>query len=883
MLIFVLQKSNALLESPTGTGKTLSLLCSSLAWLESIHVNQLPSQLSGFQNDINFVQNNFGVFNNLPRIIYSSRTHAQLSQAIREMKRTYYKTFPAVVLGSRDQLCLNNEVQKLESISAKNLLCKYKINTKSCPYYYEYETKITNEKEFSDIPVLDIEDLVTLGKKHTCCPYYASRHLKSKASVIFTPYNYLLDQSMNRAQQFELKNSVVIFDEGHNIEKVCEESVSTELRSGTLALSMREIRKIIEKLNEEDEKNKLLEETNNESNLNELTKDLDVENVAHFLIILSNIERAIDDRLANIDSNKAIETEILFEIMEQAGLGFKNSNQILSTIDKISLLLAADNSLPSTTDIYTSVLPKLSELINILFPENISPSQIEQHKIEFIKMYKIFFTKNDTKNNPWISRSKNSWTLQIFCLSPSVGMKALVKQEVHNVIITSGTLCPLDSFEIELGIPFPIKLQNSHVIKKHQLNISIIGSSSNGFKLCSTYDNRENQESYKALGQTLVELLQVIPGGVFIFFSSYTSLERSIEMWKNNDLTWKIWQILSSTKKIFIEPRNKVQFAKSINEYKIEIDNKIGAAFLGVCRGKLAEGLDLSNNYCRAVIMTGLPYVNRYDPRVMLKEKYIDEMKFPYFTSKNWYGIQMTRALNQAVGRVVRHKDDFGAVILCDARFFLLKNGLPNWIENLMISDNSEYKVKIGKIKTFFQQLGYSVCNTTSTMTITNQTIIKSKTIEIETNLTQKNKSDVINDRFISQTKLFSEFSSQESYKSLSTTNNVFDALTSRKHDNCCFEFSNENNKRKLTVLKDNSSECQLKKSKINVKLRSIIDPDLEQDKTIESNKTNDSNDVNATEKNDLKNSIELLKKSFLEVRYCLLSEFLSNINLFLV
>lgn len=71
--------------------------------------------------------------------------------------------------------------------------------------------------EVVQLEALDVEDLVRVGRNIGSCPYYGSRRMVPGADLVVLPYQSLLSKSSRDSLGLNLKNSVIIIDEAHNL------------------------------------------------------------------------------------------------------------------------------------------------------------------------------------------------------------------------------------------------------------------------------------------------------------------------------------------------------------------------------------------------------------------------------------------------------------------------------------------------------------------------------------------------------------------------------------------------------------------------------------------------------------------------------------------
>uniref|UniRef100_A0A8C1UR74 Regulator of telomere elongation helicase 1 homolog n=1 Tax=Cyprinus carpio TaxID=7962 RepID=A0A8C1UR74_CYPCA len=609
-------KVNGVLERPTVTGKTL--LCSALGWREhfrdTISARKVAERMGGAELFPDRPVSSPGAFGLLtyytdtPKIIYASRTHSQLTQVINELKNTSYRDILA------------------------------KVSSRSCVFYKNVNEKSTDKEIMNSI--LDVEDLVKTGKKQS-----------------------------RRAHSIELKGAVVIFDEAHNVEKMCEESTSFDLTPYDLISAIKAVDRLLRGQASDISKADSTEDFNVES-VNSGLK-LDITTIAKIKQILMDLESSINsfEMPAN---NQGITKpgSFTYELFQTAHVNFETKTAVVEAMEQITGYLAGRPGV----FLNTSGLQKVADIIQLVFGvepiEGSKKSQTGNSMKEFkvppvnFHIHAVFISPQVT--DVWASSStKKQVCVFIFYRECGVfprgfSMQELLRQEVRSIILTGGTLSPLSSFTCEMqNVPFPVSLENPHVIQRDQIFVSIIEKGPDGVQLSTAFDRRFVPENMSSMVNTLVNLVRVVPHGPLVFFPSYPVMDKTLEFWKANGHADHI----EHEKPMFVEPSGKGTFTEVIDGYydKVNEPNSSGGSFFAVCRGKASKGLDFADTYGRGVVITGLPFPPRMDPRVVLKNAYL--------SGQEWYRQQASRAVSQAIGRVIRHREDYGAIFLCDHRF----------------------------------------------------------------------------------------------------------------------------------------------------------------------------------------------------------------------
>lgn len=106
------------------------------------------------------------------------------------------------------------------------------------------------------------------------------------------------------------------------------------------------------------------------------------------------------------------------------------------------------------------------------------------------RSFKIVIEPERSSGNMNARQSKggNPLCCRFWCLDASVVFREIAAT-THSIILASGTLSPLDAFQGELGVPFAVKVETSHVIDLSKQVFATAVASCGGIQFNSTYAN----------------------------------------------------------------------------------------------------------------------------------------------------------------------------------------------------------------------------------------------------------------------------------------------------------------------------------------------------------------------------------------------------------
>lgn len=248
--------------------------------------------------------------------------------------------------------------------------------------------------------------------------------------------------------------------------------------------------------------------------------------------------------------------------------------------------------------------------------------------------------------------------------------------------------------------PSRLRLWNcGHIIHKDNLIVLPVAKSSSGMEYDFTYSKRNSSAMVDALGQSLIQISAAIPDGAVVFFPSYSFMEQIVLQWQKGEAraSNSIWDLLSTKKPVFQESRDALSTDDILQEYTKAIESGKGGLLLSVIGGKMSEGINFSDKLGRGVIVVGLPFPNTQSAQWKAKLEYIENIivdrggsrEEGIAAGRDFYENACMRAVNQSIGRAIRHQKDFASIVLLDRRYRTerIAGKLPGWIKQSIVPE----------------------------------------------------------------------------------------------------------------------------------------------------------------------------------------------------
>ncbi|OBA25936.1 DNA repair helicase [Hanseniaspora valbyensis NRRL Y-1626] len=710
-------------ESPTGTGKTLSLICSVMSfirdnklnyllndgnnnksfdesddepdWITSSYENSLKfSKISPFEEFENKIENytikNFNTTStstlknnsflnddiNVPKqpikVIFASRTHSQLQQFADQLKKVKLKSSFQEDNNTISKLLSQKERIKLLPIGSKRQLCCNKdINTANWSMEKINDRCQELRKDGKCVYFKNLREPTTnIGNDNN------NNGTKTEGFPAELVYKDILDIEDLNELGFELKKcpyyGIKTLIESAEIvtlpyQLLFMDDLNIDLSNSIVIVD--EAHNLVNTLIDMNKCNISLIEVETLLEgltiyLNKFGKKLATKNKVQLLKLKKLLQQLIDYLKKNYEDKKTTNLLPFLNMNNNALISFMKTSNLAQKLQSYML----------KENLTTSKTPILFKLIKFL----------------------TILTNNKVKDGVWYFENDK---LNYLPFAPTTTVSNIISKCLKMILI-GGTMQPFNQFDIifnenkQIYKENSLKLELGHVIPSDNIQCHIISK----FKF--TQANRTSPKFMSDIGLELIKLLKNVPKGCIIFCQSYSYLDTLFKFWYNERKD--IWTELNSIKKIFKENNTNDNNSSTTNNhsnvfdlYCKHIEGGSEAVLFSVFGGKLSEGINFEDDLARSVICLGVPYPNIFTFEMELIKKNLKNGFNEYIDNI------VMRQVNQAVGRSIRHAKDYASIILIDERFnhHNIKGKLSKWLRDSIINNESNI---ISDLKSFF-------------------------------------------------------------------------------------------------------------------------------------------------------------------------------------